>query len=82
MKGGKCEKFRDEIGKDIEISNFTGTDLQDGWIDPRKVEGMRKKIKKKENWQIYGYYSGFNYFYISRLWKLSQNRSWFGWAWY
>ena len=55
--GVTYEKVRDEIEKDLDISDITATDLQDDLIAPIIIEEYRTSFKKNERWAIYEYFS-------------------------
>ena len=39
--------MRDEIEKDLEISDITATDLQDGIIGPSIIKEYREQVEKR-----------------------------------
>ena len=45
--GVSYEKVRDEIGRDLDISDITATDLQDDIIGPIIIDEYREKVKKR-----------------------------------
>ena len=45
--GVTYEKVRDEIEKDLNISDITATDLQDGIIGPNIIEEYREQVTKR-----------------------------------
>ena len=45
--GVSCEKVKDEIEKDLDISDITATDLQDEIIDPIILEQCRNQVTKR-----------------------------------
>ena len=52
-------KVRDEIERDLDISDITAADLQDDIIAPNIIEEYKKTGNKKNGrWWIYEYYSG------------------------
>ena len=65
------EKVRDEIKKDMEISDFTATDLQDEIIGPIIFEENRREASKEMENDKYIFTTRLYYFFISRRWKLS-----------
>ena len=46
--GNLYEKVRDEIEKDLDISDFTTSDLEDDIIAQISIEEDREQVKKKE----------------------------------
>ena len=45
--GNTNEKVRDEIERDLDISDITAVDLQDDIIGPNIIEEYREKVTKK-----------------------------------
>ena len=51
--GISYEKVRDEIIRDLDISDITATDLQDDIIGPKNIKKYRASNKKNGRWWIY-----------------------------
>ena len=45
--GVSYEKVRVEVERDLDISNITGTDLQDNIMSPIFIEEYREQVTKK-----------------------------------
>ena len=68
------EKVRDEIERDLDISDIKAADLQDDLIAPIIIEKYKEQVTKRmKNEQYMKIFINLYYFCVSRFRKFSQN---------
>ena len=76
--GVSYTKVRDEIERDLDISDNTATDLQDDIIGPNNIEEYREQVTKRLKDEQYMRFLSIHTSSISRFRKFSQNTNRFG----
>ena len=82
-KGGiTYEEIRDEIEKDLDISDITAADLQDEISGPIVIQKIEKKFQKEWNMtNLWIFWCVIQIVYFKTL-KVISEQIWFGWRWH